>query len=588
MAEMQPLRRLAAVLVADVVGYSRLMEADEGAALAALKKLRSEILEPLVAGHTGRIVKTMGDGVLVEFASAVNAVNCALAIQAKTADGPAPEEQRMSLRIGINLGDVVEEDSDIYGDGVNIATRLEALSPPGGICIAANVHDAVSGKIDLAVDDLGELRLKNIARPVRAYILRKGQDGKSQTAAPPPLSLPDKPSIAVLAFENLSGEPEQDYFADGIVEEIITALSRIKWLFVIARNSSFAYKGRKTDVKQIGRELGVRYVLEGSVRKSGNRVRINGQLIDASTGMQIWADRFDGELADVFDLQDQVTMRVVGEISPKLEEAEIERALRKPTDNLDAYQCHMRGMAGFYRLTEEGNREALDQFYRAIDLDPNFASAIAMAARTYAQRKAFGWPQARSDESAEVERLARRAAVLGKDDAVALTMAGIALAYSVGDLDSGDSLINRAVSLNPNLASAWFFSGWVKVWLGESATALERLARAMRLSPQDPNMYNMQTATAGAHFIAGNYVQAMSSAAAAVENQPNYVLANSLLAASAGHCGDASTARNALGRLLHLVPQLHIKRITDLFPARRSEDVSRLAEGLRKAGLPDD
>jgi adenylate cyclase len=587
MAETRPLRRLAAILVADVVGYSRFMEADEVGALAALRQLRSEVVEPLVEQHSGRVVKTMGDGVLVEFASAVNAVNCALAVQARMVDGSAAGAERISLRIGINLGDVVEEDADIYGDGVNVATRLEALSPPGGICIAANVHEAVSGKINIAVDDLGERLLKNIARPVRAYVVRKSADGKPRVAAAP-LSLPDKPSIAVLAFENLSGEPEQDYFADGIVEEIITALSRVKWLFVIARNSSFAYRGRRVDVKQIGAELGVRYVLQGSVRKSGSRVRINGQLVDASAGLQIWADRFDGELADVFDLQDQVTMRVVGEISPKLEEAEIERALRKPTDNLDAYQCHMRGMAGFYRLTEEGNREGLSQFYRAIDIDPNFASAVAMAARTYAQRKAFGWPQVRSDEAAEVERLARRAASLGKDDAVVLTMAGIALAYSLGDLEGGDSLINRALSLNPNLASAWFFSGWVNVWLGDSATALERLARAMRLSPQDPNMYNMQTATAAAHFIAGNYLQAMSSAAAAVENQPNFVLANSLLAASAGHCGDASTARNALGRLLHLVPQLHVKRITDMFPARRSEDVARLAEGLRKAGTPDD
>jgi adenylate cyclase len=587
MAETRPLRRLAAILVADVVGYSRFMEADEVGALAALRQLRSEVVEPLVEQHSGRIVKTMGDGVLVEFASAVNAVNCALAVQARMSDGSAPGAARMSLRIGINLGDVVEEDADIYGDGINVATRLEALSPPGGICIAANVHEAVSGKINIAVDDLGERVLKNIARPVRAYIVRKSADGKPRVAAPP-LSLPDKPSIAVLAFENLSGEPEQDYFADGIVEEIITALSRVKWLFVIARNSSFAYRGRRVDVKQIGAELGVRYVLQGSVRKSGSRVRINGQLVDASAGLQIWADRFDGELADVFDLQDQVTMRVVGEISPKLEEAEIERALRKPTDNLDAYQCHMRGMAGFYRLTEEGNREGLAQFYRAIDIDPNFASAVAMAARSYAQRKAFGWPQLRSDESAEVERLARRAASLGKDDAVVLTMAGIALAYSLADLEGGESLINRAVSLNPNLASAWFFSGWVKVLLGDSAAALERLARAMRLSPQDPNMYNMHTATAAAHFIAGNYHQAMSSAAAAVENQPNFVLANSLLAASAGHCGDASTARNALARLLHLVPQLHVKGITDLFPVRRGEDLARLADGLRKAGMPDD
>ena len=325
--------------------------------------------------------------------------------------------------------------------------------------ISANVHEAMGGKINLAVEDLGECHLKNIARPVRAYILRDAAEGKPQAA---PLSLPDKPSIAVLAFENLSGEPQQDYFADGIVEEIITALSRIKWLFVIARNSSFAYRGRAIDVKQVGRELGVRYVLEGSVRKSGNRVRINGQLIDAASGMQIWADRFEGALEDIFDLQDQVTMRVVGAISPKLEEAEIERARRKPTDNLDAYQSYMRGMSAFYGLTEEGNREALVHFYRAIEIDPNFASAFGMAARTYAQRKAFGWPQTRIEETSEVERLARRAALLGKDDAVALTMAGIALGYSVGDLDSGDSLISRAVALNPNLASAWLFSGWIK------------------------------------------------------------------------------------------------------------------------------
>lgn len=587
MAETRPVRRLAAILVGDVVGYSRFMEANEAGALTALRDLRAQILEPLIEDHSGRLVKTMGDGVLVEFASAVNAVACALAIQARMAEasGPLAEEKRILLRIGISLGDVVEDGSDIYGDGVNIAARLEALSPPGGVCIAANVHEAVGGKIELAAEDLGECQLKNIARPVRAYVLRDGSGSKPQAQ---PLLLPDKPSIAVLAFENLSGEPEQDYFADGIVEEIITALSRIKWLFVIARNSSFAYKGRIVDVKQVGRDLGVRYVLEGSVRKSGNRMRINGQLIDASTGIQIWADRFEGALADIFDLQDQVTTRVVGALSPRLEEAEIERAKRKPTDSLDAYQCYMRGMAAFYQLTEEGNKEALAQFYRATDADPNFASAFAMAARSYAQRKAFGWPQTRADELSEVERLARRAAMLGKDDAVALTMAGIALAYTIGDLDSGDSLINRALTLNPNLASAWFFGGWVKVWLGETATALDHLARAMRLSPQDPNMYNMHAATAGAYFIAGRYDQAMSSATMAVEDQPNYVLANSLLAASAAHCGHALIARRALDRLLQLEPDLHISRLTNMFPLRRSEDIASLAEGLRKAGLTSD
>jgi len=583
MAETRPLRRLAAILVADVVGYSGLMEADEAGTLAALKTRREGIFTPSIGEHGGRIVKLMGDGLLVEFASAVDAVACALAIQKRLAviNDDIADRPGIQFRIGINLGDVMEDDADIYGDGINIASRLEGLAPPGGICIAGNVHDAVIGKIKITAEDLGECQLKNIARPVRAYAL----GGAPQTRPGPALQLPDKPSIAVLAFDNLSGDAEQEYFADGIVEEIITALSRMKGLFVIARNSSFAYKGRSVDVKQIGRELGVRYVLEGSVRKAGSRVRITGQLIDAATGIHIWADRFDGALSDIFDLQDQVTTSVVGAILPKLEQAEIERAQTKPTDNFDAYQSYMRGMASFYQLSEEGNRGALVHFYRAIDLDRQFASAYGMAARTYAQRKAFGWPQIRNDEENEVERLARQAAALGKDDALALTMGGIALGYTVGDLDSGDKLIGRALALNPNLAAAWLFSGWTKVWLGDSPAAIERLTRAMRLSPQDPNMFNMQAALAGAHFIASEFETALSLAAAAVENQPNYVLGNCILAASAAYCGRRAEARAAVTRLLQLEPGLTTSEVTRLFPARRSEDRERLIEGLRQAGL---
>ncbi len=583
MRETRPQRRLAAILVADVVGYSSLMEADEAGTLAALKTRRDGVLTPLIGEHGGRIVKLMGDGVLVEFASAVNAVACALAIQDRMAstDDVVTGGRRILFRIGINLGDVMEEGSDIYGDGINIASRLEALAPPGGVCIAGNVHDAVYGKIKITAEDLGECQLKNIARPVRAYAIHSAL----QPRVAPALQLPDKPSIAVLAFDNLSGDSEQEYFADGVVEEIITALSRMKGLFVIARNSSFTYKGRVVDVKQVGRELGVRYVLEGSVRKAGNRVRISGQLIDAATGAHIWADRFDGAVSDIFDLQDQITTSVVGAILPKLEQAEIERAKAKPTDNLDAYQSYMRGMAAFYQLSAEGNREALDHFYRAIKLDSQFASAYGMAARSYAQRKAFGWPQIRGDEESEVERLAGRAAVLGKDDAVALTMSGIALSYFIGDLDSGDSLISRALALNPNLAAAWLFSGWTKVWLGDSLAAIDRLTRAMRLSPQDPNLYNMQAALAGAHFIAGEFDKAVSLAAAAVENQPNYVLANCLLAASAAHSGRPAQARAAAARLLQLEPGLMTSETTKLFPTRRSEDRELLLEGLRQAGL---
>jgi TolB-like protein len=459
-------RRLAAILAADVVGYSRLMERDEAGTLAALKERRASILQPLVAAYHGRIVKVMGDGVLVEFASAVNAVSCAIELQKKMAvanDGVA-DDRHIVLRVGINLGDVVVEGSDLYGDGVNIAARLEALADPGSVVVSRTVFDHVRGKMKLGFDDLGEQQLKNIAEPVRIYRLRP--EGEAAIARPV-MPLPDKPSIAVLPFQNMSADPDQEYFADGMVEEIITALSRMRWLFVIARNSSFAYKGRSVDAKQVGRELGVRYLLEGSVRKAGNRVRITGQLIDAGTGAHLWAERFDGGLEDIFDLQDQVTASVVGAIEPKLEQAEIERARRKPTESLDAYDFFLRGMAAFHQWTSGANNEALAWFSKAIELDANFAAAYAMAARCYAQRKSSGWVTDRAHEIAETAKLARRAGELGRDDAGALCSAGIALAFVVGDLDGGAAYIDRALVLNPNLAWAWLFSGLMKVWLGE-------------------------------------------------------------------------------------------------------------------------
>ena len=376
------------------------------------------------------------------------------------------------------------------------------------------------GKLDCTFEDMGEQSVKNIARPIRAYRLRLGTAAESASAARPSLSLPDKPSIAVLPFQNMSGDPEQEYFADGMVEEIITALSRIRWLFVIARNSSFTYKGRAVDVKQVGRELGVRYVLEGSVRKAGNRVRITGQLIDTSTGAHLWAERFDGGLEDIFDLQDQVTASVVGAIAPKLEQAEIERAQRKPTESLDAYDYFLRGMAAFHQWTREANNEALSLVYKAIDLDPNFASAYSLAARCYAQRKTHGWVTDRAYEIAETARLARRAGELGRDDAVALNAAGIALAFVVGDVDGGAAYIDRALVLNPNLAAAWLHSGWIKVWLGEPELAIEHEARAMRLSPHDPLFFSMQAATAFAHCISGRFAEALSWAEMSMREQP--------------------------------------------------------------------
>jgi TolB-like protein len=429
------------------------------------------------------------------------------------------------------------------------------------------------------------LRRAGAAPPVIA-LAPAPQENEAKSARTE-LALPTKPSIAVLPFENMSGDPEQEYFADGMVEEIITALSRMRWLFVIARNSSFTYKGRAVDVKQVGRELGVRYVLEGSVRKAGSRVRIAGQLIDTSTGATLWADRFDGELKDIFDLQDQVTASVVGAFAPKLEQAEIERAKRKPTESLDAYDYFLRGMAGIHSWTREGNDEALQHFARAVQLDPDFAAAYGMAARCYSQRKAGGWLVDRQREIAEAERLARVAATLGKDDAVALHGAGMALAYVVGDLDGGAALIDRALALNPNLAWAWLFSSWVRVWHGEPEIALDHAARAMRLSPHDPHFYNMQAATAAAHFFAGRYAEASIWGEAAAREQPNHAVAACIVAASFAFVGRLAEAQNALARLRQLEPALRASNLKDLIPFRLPEDLARLADGLSKSGLPE-
>jgi TolB-like protein len=410
---------------------------------------------------------------------------------------------------------------------------------------------------------------------------------QSVQARAPVLALPDKPSIAVLPFVNMSDDPEQEYFADGVVEELITALSRFRHLFVIARNSSFTYKGRSVDVKQIGHELGVRYVLEGSVRKAANRVRIAGQLVDAATGVHLWADRFEGPLEDIFDLQDQVTASVVGEITPKLEQAEIERSKRKPTENLNAYDYYLRGIARVHRWTREDNDEALRLFHRAIELDSDFAAAYGMAARCYVQRKGSGWVTNRAYETEEAKRLARRAVELGKDDAVALYTAGMALAYVVGELEDGAALTDRALELNPNLALAWLFSGWMRVWLGQPEVAIEREARALRLSPHDPQMFNMQAATALAHFFAGRYAEALSWADMAVRGQPNFLIPLCTAAASAALSGRLAEAQRAITRLREINPALRISNLTDLITMQRPEDIDRWAEGMRKAGLPE-
>jgi TolB-like protein len=446
------------------------------------------------------------------------------------------------------------------------------------------VRDHLGERLDLQFEDMGEQALKNIEQPVRLY---KAVIDRRPTSPRPTLALPDKPSIAVLPFVNMSGDPEQEYFADGMVEDIIAALSRFHGLFVIARNSSFTYKGRAVDVRQVGRELGVRYVLEGSVRKAANRVRIAGQLIDTSTGAHLWADRFDGALEDIFDLQDQVTTNVVSAIAPKLEEAEIERSRRKPTESLDAYDYYLRGMAAVHLWTREGSNEALSMFTQAIALDPRFAMAYGMAARCYAQRMTSGWMTDRAYEITETTRLARRAAELGKDDAVALCTAGFALAYVVGELDSGNDLIERSLVLNPNLAWAWYFSGWVKVYLGEPEAAIERVKRALRLSPHDAHVFNMQSAIASAHFFAGRHTEALSWAEKALRERPDHPPAMRIFAATSALEGRLAEAQQTMVRLCELFPALRISNLRQVKPLRRPEDFAKFADGLRMAGLPE-
>ncbi len=472
-------RRLTAILAADVAGYSRLMGLDEEGTLAQFRAHRRALIDPKITENRGRIVKTTGDGLLVEFASVVDAVRCAVEVQRGMIERNAdvPQGKRVEFRIGINVGDIIIEDGDIFGDGVNVAARLEGLAEPGGICVSGRVEEDVQGKLDTAFEDIGEQQLKNIARPVRVYRVRPR--GTANTSVRAVLSLPDKPSIAVLPFQNMSGDPEQGYFADGVVEEITTALSRFKTVFVIARNSSFTYKDKAADVKQIGRELGVRYVLEGSVRKAANQVRITAQLIDATTGVHLWADRFDGAIEDIFHLQDQVTTSVVGAITPAVERTEIERALLKPTASLAAYDHYMRGLGSQYQWTSEATSEALGHYYKAIELDPKFALAHALATCCFSWRKMNGWLTDPAREVAETKRLAERATELDQDDAQVLCWSGAGLAFVVGEIDQGVALVDRALRLNPNLMEAWLSSGLVRLVLGEWEIAVDHFRPAL-------------------------------------------------------------------------------------------------------------
>jgi TolB-like protein/class 3 adenylate cyclase len=588
-------RRLAAILAADVAGSCRLIGIDEEGTLAQLKALRKTLFDPKIAEHHGRIVKNTGDGVLVEFASVVDAVRCADEIQRGVAEQniDVPQVKRIEFRIGVHVGDVIVEENDIFGDGVNIAVRLEGIAEPGGISISDDAHRQVRGKIGIDYDDIGPQVLKNIAEPMRVWRARIGPSfspamlTKPPTETAQPLALPDKPSIAVLPFENMSGDPEQEYFADGMVEDIITGLSRSRSLFVIARHSTFTYKGKAFDIKQVGRELGVRYVLEGSVRRAGNRVRITGQLVDAATGNHIWADRYDSTLEDIFDLQDRVTSSVIGAISPQLERAEIERAQRKPTESLQAYDYYLRALASLYKFTREASLEGLKLTEIASAIDPEFAAAYALGARCYMQRKAFGWSTDATQERIEARRLARRAIELDTDDPSVLAMAGHALAYVVGEVEEGAALLTRAINLDPNLVIARQWSGFTQLWLGNVDAAIEQFKVALRLSPLDPRSFNALTGLAYAHFFAGRNEDASSWAAAAIRLQSKFVSAQLILAACHAISGRVQEAREVCARAMQLDPTLRISGFKDWAPVRRLEGMEKLAQAFRIAGMPE-
>src|SRR5580692_6012562 len=450
MSEGRVERRLAAILAVDVAGYSRLMGADEEGTHERLKAHFAELVHPKVTEHRGRVVKNTGDGLLSEFPSVVDAVHCALEVQREmiARNAAASAERRIEFRMGINVGDIIIEDGDIFGDGVNIAARLEALAEPGGICLSAAAHEQVRDRLDIAFDDLGEQQVKNIARPVRIYGAVLGASSRAALPVGAPLPLPDKPSLAVLPFQNMTGDAEQEYFVDGMVEEITTAIARLPWLFVIARNSAFAYKGKQVDVKQVAQELGVRYVLEGSVRKAGNRVRITGQLIDTATGAHIWADRFDGALDDIFQLQDQVASSVAGAIEPKLRQSEIERASRKPTANLTAYDLYLRALAQSYRYTEEGLAEAVVLARQALAIDPSYAPAAAMVSVCRWMQRVQGWGALSADDVSEACRLARQALEAERDDAETIWQAAMTLFRLAGETAMATAALDRALTLN--------------------------------------------------------------------------------------------------------------------------------------------
>ena len=549
-------RRLVAVLAADVAGYSRLMGADEEGTHSALIALRREVADPKIAEHRGRLVKTTGDGLLVEFASVVDAVRCAVEVQEGMAERNAEVagEKRIEFRIGLNLGDIIRDGRDIYGDGVNIAARLEALAEPGTVFVSNTVYEHVRDRLSFAFENLGEHRVKNIARPVHVYRVRAENTSLTAPSATA-LPLPDKPSIAVLPFANMGGDPEQEYFADGMVEEIITALSRIRWLFVIARISSFTYKGQAVDVKQVGRELGVRYVLEGSVRKAGNRVRITAQLIDAQSGAHLWADRFDGLIEDVFELQDNVASSVAGVIEPALQAAETARSANRPTSDLTAYDLYLRACAMYWASHPRQVRQALALLEEAIARDPHYGPALGFAARCCMHLTGEASAPDRDATRRKGIDLGHRALGVARDDPGVLADAAFALVSFGEDIDAMIVLVDRALAFNPSYAHGWYISGFLRLWAGQTDMAIDHASRALRLSPR-AQASGSSFLIGRALFFSRRFEEAVPRLRVAIEDTPVFPTPYRFLAACYAHMGLLDKARATIARLRVLTPEL--------------------------------
>jgi TolB-like protein/class 3 adenylate cyclase len=572
-------RKLSAIFAADVEGYSRLMGRDEVGTLRTLTAYRV-IIDRLIGSHRGRIFNTAGDSVLADFGSAVDAVECAIEIQEavgkENRDRPALE--KMDFRIGIHVGDIIVRGDNLFGDAVNTAARLEALAEPGGICVSGTVRDQIGTKLPVEFIDLGPQQVKNIAQPIKAYRISGETSPNTTPVLGSSLPLPDKPSIAVLPFANMSGDPEQEYFADGMVEEIITALSRIRWLFVIARNSSFTYKGRSVDVKQVGRELGVRYILEGSVRKAGQRLRITGQLIDALTGTHLWADRFDGSLEDVFDLQDKVAVSVAGIIEPALQAAETARSAARPTTDLTAYNLYLRALAAFYPITKEGIVEALGLFEQAIAIDRHYGPALACAAICHVHLAFNGWADEPESNRRKGIDVARQALQATQNDPSVLANAALALVQFGEDIGAMIGLVDRALALNPSYARGWYLSGLIRMFAGQHDLAIEHVETALRLSPRE-RMGQPLSAIGTAYLFKHQFDEAAVKLLLSIQDHPGFPHSYRALAACYAHLERLDEAREIVAKLRAITPQV---MPSDL-PFRKSEDRELLLSGLRLA-----